>query len=727
MDSLKKFFSNRLLYLLIIFLFAMGVIVFKLYDLQIVEHNAHSQTAGKLSQYDLPLDAPRGNIYDRNGVLLATNRTAYKVYMINIDDEQSVRDEMYLRLVELFDKNDDVYYNYLADYLVYPIAWGDKVDEEDESANMKAWINDMVEKRADKEFFDTPENAFRYLRETIFEIDPKYTDQQAYRIMVIRFATYRYGLDSLKPTVLATDCCKETAEYLTAASNDFPGVTTEKTYFRIYVNNESLGPILGYVRAISEEEYAEKKDDGYFADDVIGKLGIEAFAEDYLRGTRGYRRYVKKTDGTVCEVDYTAPDAGNDVYLTIDARLQQDAYTAIIENIDFVLDNENGKDNHGDCDAGTSVVTDVKTGEVLSMVTYPTYDNSIFIAPSTDEEAQQAIVDLFKDETSPSLNRATQGAYPIGSIIKPAIAVAAIESGVINAKTEYYCGGYITVGGRRQRCLAKHGSLDLEYAMARSCNPYFALAGIEVGIENVDKWIKAFGLGELTGLEISEYKGYRSNPDSMDIFEAGTFHKWTSSSTAQTCIGQLYTMFTPIQVSKYCGAIANGGYAVNMHLVKRVVSSQGELVYETPIEKTELGISSYALSSVQQAMLTMCNSYRDLQIRMSGYPENFLAGKTGTAQTGENDESSHAFFMCYAPAFDPQISIVVGLEHGAYSGYGFYSVRSICDSYFNGMYSDGEQGGISMYEGSADSRGDGTTLSNGFHSLINVIREVETP
>jgi penicillin-binding protein 2 len=150
----------------------MGVIVFKLYTLQIVEHNAHSQTAGSLSQYNLPLDAPRGNIYDRNGVLLATNRTAYKVYMINIDDEQSIRDEMYLRLVELFDKNNDVYYNYLADYLVYPIAWGDKVDEEDESANMKAWINDMVEKRADKEFFDTPENAFRYLRETIFEIDP---------------------------------------------------------------------------------------------------------------------------------------------------------------------------------------------------------------------------------------------------------------------------------------------------------------------------------------------------------------------------------------------------------------------------------------------------------------------------------------------------------------------------------------------------------------------------
>jgi penicillin-binding protein 2 len=261
--------------------------------------------------------------------------------------------------------------------------------------------------------------------------------------------------------------------------------------------------------------------------------------------------------------------------------------------------------------------------------------------------------------------------------------------------------------------------------MARSCNSYFALAGLEVGIEDIDKWIKAFGLGELSGLEISEYKGYRSNPESMDIFEAGTFHKWSSSSTAQTCIGQLYTMFTPIQVNRYCAAIANGGYVNQMHLVKRVVSENGNLIYETPIVQTKLDISNYALSSVQKSMVTMCDSYRDLQIRMSGYPKGFLAGKTGTAQTGENDESSHAFFMCYAPAADPQISIVVGLEHGAYSGYGFYSVRKLCDSYFQGMYEQGEIGGIGMYEDSVYARGDGTHVSYAFNSVISIIREAE--
>lgn len=486
MEGFKRFFSNRIIYLFAVFVAAMAVIVFKLYDLQIVNNNTHANEAGKLYEYSLPIDAPRGNIYDRNGVLLATNRTSYKVYMINSDDEQSVRDRMYLELVELFDKNNDVYYNYLGDYLAYPIAWGKRVDEEKESDNLKAWINNVVEKRADKEYFASPESAFNYLRGTLFEIDEKYTDEQAYKIMIMRYATYMYGLDSLRPTLIATDVSKATADVLTAAAVNFPGITTEKTYFRVYVNNESLGPVLGYVRAISEEEYEDKKDDGYFADDIVGKLGIESAAEEYLRGTRGYRKYSMNIDGTVAEKEYVAPEAGYDVYLTIDARLQQDTYSSVIENIQFVVNSRNDKDNFGDCDAGAAVVSDVNNGEVLAMVTYPTYDNSIFIAPSTDTAAQEAIIKLFSDSKSPSLNRTTQGAYPIGSVIKPAIAIAALEAGIIDENTEIECQGYITVSGRRQRCLATHGKLTLEYAMAKSCNSFFGIAGVEVGIEDVE-------------------------------------------------------------------------------------------------------------------------------------------------------------------------------------------------------------------------------------------------
>ncbi len=725
MEGLKRLLTNRLLYLLLVFLAAMAAIVFKLYDLQIADHTVHSNAASKLTTYDLPLDAPRGKIYDRNGVLLATNRTAYKVYLVNVDDEQSIRDEMYLRLVELFDRNEDVYYNYLEDYLIYPIAWGDKVDEADESANLKAWVNEMVEKKADKEFFKTPESAFKYLRETIFEIDEKYTDEQAYRIMVMRYATYTYGLDNLKPTVIATDCCAETAEYLTAAGAAFPGVTTEKTYYRVYVNNESFGPILGYVRAISEEEYEEMKDKDYFPDDVIGKLGIEAAAEEYLRGKRGTRTYVKNLDGTVSAIEYNAPEAGHDVYLTIDAEIQLDSFRSIVDNIAFAKRLANNSNNFGDCDAGCAVMSDVNTGEVLAMVTYPTYDNSIFIAPSTDQDAQQAIVDLFKDPVASSLNRCTQGLYPVGSIIKPAIGAAALENGVISKYSTLHCPGYIRVNGRRQKCLAPHGTIALDVAMAKSCNSYFALAGIEVGIDEVDKWIKTFGLGEFTGLEISEYQGQRSNPETMDIYEAGTPHKWSASSTAQTCIGQLYTMFTPVQINRYTAALANGGYLNELRLIKRVVSKQGELILETPVVQTKIDISDYNLSLLRDSMINMCNSYADFQIWLRGYPANFFAGKTGTAQTGTNEESSHAMFMCYAPAYEPQIAITVVLEHGAYSGNTFFSVRELCDSYFNDEYTDGEIGCTDMYEGSTVSRGDGTTVTGGHHSLMDIIKNIE--
>lgn len=721
MEGLKRFFTNRLVYLLIVLLAAAAALVARLYSLQIVDHGVHSDAAGKFSEYTLPLDAPRGNIYDRNGVLLATNRTAYEVYMVNTDDEQSRRDAMYLALIELFEKNGDIYNNFLGDYIAYPIAWGKRVDEEDETENLQAWIIDIAERKADRENFRTPESAFAYLRDTIFEIDPAYTEEQAYKIMIMRYATYMYGLDGLVPTLIASDVCKDTVDAITAASVDFPGISTEKTYFRVYVNNESLAPILGYVRAISEEEYEEKKDLGYFADDVIGKLGIEAAAEDYLRGSRGGRTYVKDTDGTVRETGYEAPVPGHDVYLTIDIKLQQDSFTSLKDNIAYVVANRNDVDNFGDCKAGSIVVSDVRTGEVLAMVTYPTYDNSIFIAPSSDEEAQKKIVALFKDATAPSLNRATQGAYPIGSNIKPAVAVAALENGLVDENTTIECKGFVTFSGRQQKCLAVHGKLTLEYAIARSCNSFFATVGVELGIEEVDKWIRAFGLGENTGIEISEFKGYRSNPESMDIFEAGTFHKWSDASTAQTCIGQLYTMFTPIQINRYTAAIANGGYLNTMHLIKRVISRDGALVYETPIEQQDLGISDRTISLVQKSMITMADSYQDLKAFMVGYPDGFMGGKTGTAQTGGNLDSSHAFFMCFAPASEPQIAITVALENGAYSGNGFFSVRRICDSYFGGVYRPGAVGGIGVYEDFGFAREDGTAFGSGYHNIMDLV------
>ena len=698
MNNLKKLFTNRIFYLAVVLVLVMAALAVRLFLLQIADNDTHAEAASKFTEYELPLDAPRGNIYDRNGVLLAGNQIAYKIYMINVEDDQDKRDRMYLELVSVFEKNNDVYENFLGDYLLFPPAWGKKIDDENEAADKKAFVNDLVSSKADKAYFETPQGAFNYMRTNVFDIADDYTDYEAYKIMILRYQTYTYGLDSLRPSVIASRACKATIDEITARSREFPGVTSELTYVRYYVNNISLGPVLGYVRAISEEEYVEKQDEGYFNDDVIGKLGVEKFYEDYLRGERGYRRYVKTAGGEVYEDGYKAPVPGDDLYLTIDILLQQTLYESIEYNVKYTASRRNDVDNFGDCNAGAGVVSDVNTGEILAMASYPGFDNNIFVAPKTDEKAQAAISALFTDPDSPSLNRCTQGTYPIGSMIKPAIAVAGLESGVTDAKRIVNCPGYIIVSGRRMKCLSYHHDVALVHALGRSCNIYFATVGIDAGIENVDHWIKTFGLGESTGIEIAEKKGFRSNPDTMDIFEAGTFHKWTDASTAATCIGQLYTSFTPLQVNRYVSAIANGGTMHNMHVSKCVADHKGNIIYETPVESVPTGASEATISLVKEAMTKMIDAYAELQAQLPTYPHYFLAGKTGTAQTGTNEQSSHGFYTGFAPYNDPQIAITLMLEHGVYSGNNFPTVGDVINCYFGGSYEEGFKGLTHHYD-----------------------------
>ena len=721
MNNLKKLLKNRILYLALLLIAVMLLLVVRLFVLQIKNNDTHSGEAAKFTEYKLPLDAPRGNIYDRNGVLLAGNRESYKIYMINVEDDQDKRDKMYLELVSVFEKNNDVYENFLGDYLLYPPAWGKKIDEEDEAADKKAFVNDLVNSKADKVFFETPQGAFNYIRTNVFDIADEYTDYEAYKIMILRYQTYTYGLDSLRPSVIASDVCKATIDEITARSREFPGVSSELTYVRYYVNNISLGPVLGYVRAISEEEYEEKQYEGYFNDDVIGKLGVEKYYEDYLRGVRGYRKYVKKANGEVYEAEYKAPVPGDDLYLTIDILLQQTLYESIEYNVKYTASRANGVDNFGDCNAGAGVVSDVNTGEIIAMASYPGFDNNIFVAPKTDEKAQAAISALFTDPDSPSLNRCTQGTYPIGSMIKPAIAVAALETGVTDAKRIIRCPGYIIVSGKRMKCLSYHHDVSLVNALGRSCNIYFATVGIDAGIDNVDKWIKAFGLGENTGVEIAEKKGFRSNPETMDIFEAGTFHKWTDASTAATCIGQLYTTFTPLQVNRYTAAVANGGTLHNMHVSKTVADHKGTVIYEMPVESTQIGAKESTMKLVKEAMTKMIDAYAELQAQLTAYPHYFLAGKTGTAQTGTNEQSSHGFYTGFAPYNDPQIAITLMLEHGVYSGNNFPTVGDVIDCYFGGSYEPGFKGLTHHYDRDPSTTDGGQRLGKWFERTGPVI------
>lgn len=689
--EMKKIFTNRHFYAGMLVVIVSVVMIGRLYGLQIIQGDALNSQAGQtaVSTAELTIKARRGNIYDRNGVLLATTRVAYRVNMVNYKMEQAQRDQMYLSLVELFETNNDVYVNNLKRYITPSVEWGTAFTGENKDTALNNWLNTIVSglSKSDKEDIKTARDAFNYLKNKVFKLDEKYTDEQAYKIMIIRYQTHFYGLSYLTPTEIATDVCAETMEYLSARYFDFPGITTEEVYYRVYVDAAEASHLLGYVRAISDSEYEEMKDLGYTKDDLIGKLGIEKATEAELRGVNGTKVVYRDTDGIVRTQSYTAPIRGNDVYLTIDYALQKQCVAILKESLEEIAANKNGVDNFGDANAGSVVVMDVHTAEVIAMANYPYYDNSIFIAPSTDKEAQQAIVDLFADPTSPSLNRATQGLYPVGSAIKPLVAVAAMMEGKISATQSIFCGQTMQVGTQPHSCLGYHGNISLKSALTQSCNIYFYQAGIATGITALDAWAKKFGLGEKTGIEISEYAGSRSNEETMKMREEDDTHVWSDSDTAQTSIGQLYTLFTPIQLCNYTAALANGGQLKTPHLIGSIVNGDGEVVFDhtqKSTQGTDLGVTAYVLNSVRDGMKSMATNNYYAQQAFKKFPAGFVAAKTGTPQTGMEalGQSSHAVLICYAPADDPEIAVSVVLEHGAFGSAAFSAVGKIMEIYF---------------------------------------------
>ncbi len=715
-DTIIYILRSRTFYVGLGIVVAMAAITARLYFLQIVQGQQYLSDAATVSKTILKRDTPRGNIYDRNGILLAANRVAYKVQMVNVKRDQSFRDSMYLSLIELFDENKEDYYNPFEKYLVYPIEWSDSLKGDENQAKRAKWINEISLKKSDRDKIKTAKDAFDYLRNTVFKFEEKYTDEQAYKIMIIRYQTYTQGLSTLVPMTLANDISAETMQIIEARHLDFPGVYTEEVYYRDYIHDETLSHLIGYVRAISSEEYESMKDEGYTKDSIIGKAGIERAAESLLRGTMGTRTVYQDMDtGIVKELESTEPVPGSDIYLTIDSNLQRVAYDALVKTIGDIREMRDDKKNFGDVKAGSVVVTNVRTGEVIAMANYPTYDNKIFLAPSSDEEAQKAITDLFMDPdgTSPSLNRATQGLYPVGSTFKPLVSVAALEEGVLTPYQRINCTGKLEIGNRIHKCNSVHRETDLIKALSESCNVFFYTTSIRLGIDKIDRWAKEFGLGEKTGIEITEYAGYRNNKETMKIKETDIHHIWSDSDTAQASIGQLYNLFTPLQVSNYAATLSNGGYLNTPHLMKSAVTKEGQVTYFTAPRKKHI-LKDTTLSAVRQGMVQMSRINSKAKSEFSGFPDGFVAGKTGTPQTGLEafGRSSHSVYMCYAPANDPQISIGVIIEYGASGANSIAVAGEILRAYF----------GDSTSSNNYWSRQEGLSFGLEFRNFENMIK-----
>lgn len=439
---------------------------------------------------------------------------------------------------------------------------------------------------------------------------------------------------------------------------DLTGVVIEAATVRQY-HTKYAAHLLGRTGLMDKEEWEYYKTvdadgDGkadYHMNDTVGKEGAERAFESLLRGKPGTRTVERNTKGKIVAQDWqTEPEPGGNVMLTLDIGLQGYVENLLADAVPKLASEET--------EGAACVVLDVKGADVLTAASYPTFDLANYAAELTEKG---------DDPLHPFLNRALQGAYPPGSTFKMLTAIAGLEEGVITPTTLIRDEGqYNFYGPNGPKCWifrqygSRHGLINVTKAIEVSCNYFMFDVGRQLGIKKLDEYAARFGLGEKTGIELSESAGVMASPEYTESL-GGT---WYEGNTLSVAIGQESSQFTPLQLANYIATLVNGGTRNAVHLLKEVKSSDFSQVlqsYEPQVLDT-IEIQDQNLKAVKAGMLALTTNNSSVRQYFQSLP--FQAGaKTGSAQvTGQNE--SNAVFVCFAPYDDPEIAVAIAVEHG---------------------------------------------------------------
>ena len=696
---MKERLKDRYTIVALVIIFLSSIIVYQLAELQIVKGQYYDEKSQRKLLNNRKIIAPRGKITDRNGIPIAVNRMGFNVQVVSRESDTQKFNDMLFDLIKLLEKNESTYIKTLNHYITFnPIEFGDYI--KNSQKNITAFIKRIADPAKDAEKIKTPQDVFAYLKKQ-FKISEKYSDEDAYKLMTIRFEMLDKGYSSINPVTIATDVNTKTVAELEERNLDYPGIATDTQPMRKYIDSEPVAHVLGYIGGIWPEEFKVLKGDGYDISDMIGKDGIEKGAERYLKGTDGEKLVEMDIGGRqIQEIigEGKAAIPGNDVELTIDMKLQKIAADSLKRRIDYIRNKEGYETriplNFGDAFAGSVIAIDVTNGEVLVSASYPTYDPSRFLESADNSGAQKDINLWLNDKvTRPMFNRTISGTYAPGSTYKPLVAVASMEEGIITPENNKILDpGRIELDKQPFFCLeGGHGVLDLKKALATSCNIYFMKVATDpaMGIDKIDKWAKMFGLGENTGIDLpSESSGQVSNRQIKASSEKrlyGTSYPWGSAHTAQSAIGQLYNSFTPIEIVNYISTIANGGKRFKPHIIKKITKYDGSIVSETKPDFVQLPIKKSTIDAVKDGMIMAANSEDGtaVQVFQDFPPQYKVAGKTGTAETtGNQTHSNNGVFVCYAPADNPKIAVAVVIERGVQGRFAAPVAKDIMMEYF---------------------------------------------
>jgi len=675
--------------------------------------NVLSKSTGVPMQYSV--NAPRGNITDRNGVSLASSEEVNTLLIANAGMNDTDLNAMLLELSYLFDQYNAVSVTDLSNYLtINPYAFQKTPDEitswqvSKNLFNLKEPKTAKVVTYSDGYVMSDPQIFFLYLRAK-FNIDESYTPDEAYRIAVIRYQMFAdsWAYSTGTPVKIATDVPQSLIQLLLEQNFKYKGIIASKDYRRVYSPlAEVSSHVVGYVGKISQDGLTQLQSMGYSSDDVVGQAGIESQMERYLHGQSGIKAYNIWTDAGdkgsyYSESIGTDPIPGANVTLTIDSRYQKVLLDGIKDYIaSAAADELVRKTGNKTASAGAGVMLDVKTGDILAMVSYPNFDPSDFVlSMEGDTQAAEQVKyylgvgkyeKITKDDT-PLWNRAIMSQYAPGSTFKMVTAVAALETKVISpGSNTLVCTSPVEIGGWKFTCherpVGGHGPLTLSRAFATSCNIYFQKLGVATGIDAIDKWGKKLGLGELSGVDLpGEFAGTRASRETKRLLRVQEYDKtWFEADTAQSAIGQFDNDFTILQLARYTAALATDNL-VTPHVIKDVTAEDGTVLYTGSTAVTPVGISQSTMAAIKAGMEAVVSTdegtARDTFLN---FPIQ-IACKTGTAETGfetANKEYSNGLFVCYAPADDPQVAIAFVVEKGEYGAQTSIIAKKLLMAYF---------------------------------------------
>ena len=651
--------KGRYIAIIVIFVCLFAVFGIRLVNIQVINGDKYASKVASASSTSV-VKSTRGQILDRNGVVLVGNRqgndiifdaAAFPEY-----NDQAKRNEIILSLINLFEKNGEEWIDELPITLD---ANGNYAYIEDRESDISKLLSrDMLHLNK----YATADDCMTQIIERYSLAD--YSKQETLKIASVCINMKSNVFNTANPYTFAQDVSDSLVSVIKENSSRFPGVDVQITTYREYTDGSIAPHILGVTGAINAEEYAVLKEKGYAMDDIVGKSGIEKVFEENLKGTNGVKTVKTNTDGTQ-ETVVDGLKNGDNIVLTIDSNLQKIAQDSLQKTCDSI-----GTANAG---GGAVVVMNCKTGEILALASYPTYDLSTYY----DDYSE-----LVKNTNFPLYNRATLSTYAPGSTAKVSTAIACLEEGIIDPSSTKYCAYNYTYRGHNFVCQIGHDNrtINVKTALQDSCNSFFYYyGGEELGIDKMNMYREMLGLGQPTGIEISENTGVLDSPS----YRTSINQTWMPGFSLQSAIGQAGNLFTPLQLCNYVATIANGGTRYEAHLVKSILTSNNAM---TVLEKNanvicNTGFKPENIKTVHQGMrLVVTNgSCRN----NFGLLDVAVACKTGTSQVEKNINGTskiytNGFNISFAPYDDPEIAIAVAVE-GARSGSSCAPVA--CDIY----------------------------------------------